>query len=128
MIMEADWKGFILVPWDLQTLEGRQLVARYAVNVPEEDQLESLHKLTFYLGKGYDFFNLIPLALRRIKKRVRNPFDNTEKLICSESVVRFLNGCGATDLEHPHTWIPDDLYHYVQQRPDMFIKQEGLRD
>ena len=124
MIMEADWKGFILVPWDTKTLKGRQLVARYTVNVPEKDQLASLHLLTFFLGTGYDFFNLLPMALRRVKKRFNNPFDHTGRLICSESVVRFLNECGATDLPFPHAWTPEDIYSYIQERPDMFKRQE----
>lgn len=126
--MEADWKGFILVPWDTKTLKGRRLVARYSISVDQESQLEALHELTFYLGTGYDFFNMIPMALRRVKTRFRNPFDMTDRIICSESVVRFLNSCGATDLPFPHSWTPEDVYSYVQERPEMFIKQESGSD
>ena len=128
MIMEVHWKGFILVPWDAKTLKGRKLVARYSINVPVEDQLEALHRLTFYLGVGYDYFNLIPMALRRIRAQFQNPFNSEGRIICSESVVHFLNDCGAAKLLHPHSWTPEDLYSYVKKNPDMFVEREVGHD
>lgn len=124
MIMEADWIGFVLAPWDGVVPKGRELVARFKVNVPEENQLAAIHKLTFLLGAGYNYRSLAILAVRRFVRQFNNPLTSPKKVICSESVVMFLNEAGATELENPGSWTPDDVYSYVINHPEMFIRQE----
>ena len=124
MIMEASWNGFVLIPWDEKPLMGRRLVARYSINVPVERQLAALHKLTFLLGFGYDYFSLLPLIFRRFRARFKNPFSSSRKIICSETIVTFLNTCGAADLSDPTSWTPGDLYDYVKADPEMFKREE----
>lgn len=126
MIMEADWLGFVLVPWKAETLKGRRLVARYSVKVDEEKQLEAIRRLTNFLGTGYDFVRLVKLALGRFWRRFNRPMEDTTKLICSESVVRFLNASGATQLASPASWTPEAVFTFVQDNPELFQLEEEL--
>jgi hypothetical protein len=124
MIMESDWGGFKIIPWDSPTIKGKQLLARYSVNAGQAEQLESIRALVDFLGTGYDYMTLLALAVRRLRKGFERPFTSPTKLICSESVVKFINGCGVAKLGKPHTWTPQDVYAFISTRPDLFTKQE----
>jgi hypothetical protein len=124
MIMESDWFGFRVIPWDSPSLQTKKLIARYSVNADQAVQLGAIRELVDFLGTGYDYMALIPLAARRIKRGIERPFTSPTKLICSESVVKFINGCGVADLQQPHRWTPDDVLTYVQSHPDLFTRQE----
>lgn len=124
MVMEATWKGFEMLPWGSEDYEGRALIARYSINVPEEKKLDALNHLTYYLGNGYDYFSLIPLILRRIKARFKNPLGTASRMICSESVAVFLNSCGAANMPDASSWTPEDVYAFIKNNPDTFKREE----
>ena len=124
MIMESDWGGFKIIPWDSPTIKGKELLARYSINADVELQLQSIRELVEFLGTGYDYMTLLALAIRRIRKGFERPLTSPTKLICSESVVKFINGCGVSDLQKPHTWTPQDVYAFIVEHPELFTKQE----
>jgi hypothetical protein len=124
MIMESDWGGFHIVPWDSPTIKGKKLIARYDIVADQDIQIEAIRSLVDFLGTGYNYMSLIPLGLRRIRKTIEFPFISPTKLICSESVVKFINACGVADLENPHRWTPSDVYEFVETHPELFIRQE----
>ena len=124
MIMESDWGGFTMVPWDSPTIKGKQLIARYTINAEEAVQVEAVRGLVDFLGTGYDYMSLVALAIRRLRKGFERPFTSPTKLICSESVVKFINACGVADLPKPHMWTPQDVYTFVSTNPALFIRQE----
>lgn len=124
MVMEADWWGFRVVPWESNVMANNRLVARFWVNAPEEKQLNALRKLTCFLGVGYDYLRLAMMTLRRVRARVEEPFEDTKRIICSQSVMVFLNECGITNIRNPAAWTPEDVYAYVKNNPDFFTRQE----
>ena len=121
--MESEWGGFRLLPWDSTLREDTRLVARYTVQVPEEVQRSSLQSLTSYLGTGYAYKSLLPIAAKILKRTMSRPFISPARLICSESVVLFINKCGAGNMQEPHKWSPEDVLSYIRSKPDMFNKE-----
>lgn len=124
LIMEVDWDGFVLKPWCTQSLNGRTLVARFSLVIDEHKQLEAIHRLALKLGARYGFFRLLPLIVRRFISSFRRTIGGEHRLICSESVVMFINECGIDSLASPSSWTPEDVYSYVRNHPSLFVLEE----
>lgn len=124
--MEANGRGFMIVPW-AKWRTGNVMVARYSLDVPEEAQMESLRGLAEFLGSQYDYISILGFALRRFLGRMRNPFDTSSKLVCSEAVARFLHLTGVPSLQYFDdygTWAPEDLLKEAESR-NVFVIEEG---
>lgn len=120
MVMEAYWTGFRLLP--ISQWNVGEVVECFTLTVPEEKQVEALRKQKDYLETEYDYLSILPLLLRRVKSRFKNPFDSPEKLICSESVAKFLNDCGVAKIDNPSSWTPGDLYRFIKSNKELFTK------
>jgi len=129
-VMEANGRGFMLVPWS-KWRKSNTLVARYSISVLEGSKIDSLRLLAAHLGAQYDYLSLLGFLWRRFVARTKNPFGSTKKLVCSEAVARFLNGIrdgqGGLGFDDPSSWTPEDLYGEVRQR-DVFVLEEPKKD
>jgi hypothetical protein len=126
MVMEATGKGFNLIPWN-RWAKKNQLVARFALDVPRDKELEALHRIADKLGAEYDTVSLFGFFFRRWKKRGANPLDDPTKLICSEAVARFLQEVGIDAFQNPGEWTPADIFQYAMAS-DIFVKKEASSD
>jgi hypothetical protein len=123
-VMEANGRGFMLVPW-AKWRKHNTLVARFSISAPGDEQLESLRALGDSLGAEYDYRSLFGFILRRFSKRMTNPLDNSKKLICSEAVAKFLVNLDPR-FQDPSSWSPEDLMSEIQARPkDVFVLEES---
>jgi hypothetical protein len=122
-VMEANGRGFMLVPWS-KWRKSNTMVARYSLSIGEAAQIESLRALSGSLGAEYDYVSLLGFIFRRFKKRMANPLNNPTKLICSEAVANFLAGAGLVGFGSPGTWVPEDLMDEARSREE-FILEEG---
>ncbi len=121
-VMEANGRGFMLVPW-FKWRKSNALVARYEVDVDEEKQLASLRELAKDLGAEYDYVSVLGFVFRRFLRRMRNPLDNTKKFICSEAVAKFLYLAGLEQFKDFGTFVPEDLYE-IARKDDTFLLKE----
>jgi len=121
-VMEANGRGFMLVPWKKWRTKNT-LVARYELSVESDKQLGSIQRLAEYLGSQYDYVSLFGFVLRRFMKRMGNPLDNATKLVCSEAVAKFLYGAGLDRFKEAQTFTPEDIYE-IAQEDDVFVQQE----
>lgn len=111
-VMEANGRGFMLVPWSTWA-KGNKLVARFALTCPIEDQLMSLQQLAELLGSEYDYLSLPWFLLRRFFRRMRNPLSSTKKMVCSEAIAKFLHKTEDRRLimfKDYASWVPDDIW------------------
>ena len=124
-VMEANGRGFMLVPWSKWRTHNT-MIARYRVGVEPELQLESLRSLAEMLGAEYDYKSLFAFLLRRFSSRMKNPLDSSNKLICSEAVAKFLYGTLHDDMKvfsDYGTWTPEDLLKEARKRC-VFVQEE----
>lgn len=124
-VMEANGRGFMLVPWSKWS-KSNTLIARYSIDIEPALQIESLRSLAGMLGAEYDYMSLIALVLRRFTSRMQNPLDSSKKLICSEAVAKFLYGTLHDDMKvfkGYGTWTPEDLLEEASKR-DVFVLEE----
>lgn len=124
-VMEANGRGFMLVPW-AKWRTGNTMIARYRIDIEPELQLESLRSLANMLGAEYDYKSLLAFVLRRFASRMKNPLDDSKKLICSEAVAKFLHGTLHDDMKvfrEYGTWTPEDLLEEVRRR-NVFVQEE----
>jgi len=113
-VMEANGRGFMLVPWS-KWKRHNQVVARYKLLADKDVQLASLRTLSSSLGAEYDYIGILGFLLRRFFKRMANPFDNPTKMFCSEVVAQFLLKAGFPRFDSPETWTPQDLLEVAQK-------------
>ena len=99
------------------------MLARY--EVAGDTQEQSLKDLADSLGAEYDYVSLLGFVFRRFWRRMKNPLDNSKKLICSEAVAKFLKGIGYTEFDEPETWTPQDVLEFAQRHQDRFSLVEG---
>lgn len=128
-VMEANGRGFMLVPWD-EWKQHNQLVLRYSLRTNASAQMSSLRKLAEMLGAEYDYISLLGYALRRFVKRMRNPLAKASKLICSEAVARFLyftNDPALAKFAEFETWLPEDILKEAAAN-DVFVLEEPKVD
>jgi hypothetical protein len=128
-VLEANGRGFMLTPWR-RWLDHHQLYSRYRIAAPPGPQMESLRNLSEFLGSQYDYFSLFGFLFRRLFGRMRNPFDDSKKLVCSEAVARFLDDIGHKGLRgfgQHGTWTPGDLLKEAEKRP-VFELEESRED
>lgn len=117
MVMEASWSGFRIVPYSHFTKINKVVeIIRLKTDVHQ-----GLKIAADWLGAGYDYPSLIGqvviLVARWFKRRVNNPFKDEKALICSESVVKMLQGVGypgAADLV-PENTNPEDLLEFLRK-------------
>ena len=117
MVMEAQWRGFVIVPWTRWRQKNR-LVARFSLRVPEVDQAEALRKLAGRLGEEYDTLGLFGFALRRWRKRSRNVFASSKKLYCSEACAELVRDSGIA-IGDPESFEPQDLFEFLSSSPSV---------
>ena len=128
-VMEANGRGFMLVPW-AKWRKHNTLIARYSIDVDENVKMSSLRAVADHLGAEYDYVSLLGFLWRRFVSRTRNPLDNGKKLVCSEAVARFLNGIKFDEglvFDDPSSWTPEDLYAECRKR-DVFVLEEPKLD
>jgi len=124
-VMEANGRGFMLVPWSKWRTHNT-MVARYRVDIDSESQLESLRSLAGMLGSEYDYKSILAFTVRRFVSRMKNPLDDSAKLICSEAVAKFLYGTLHEDMKvfsDYGTWTPGDLLKEAREH-DVFVQEE----
>ena len=121
-VMEAGGRGFILTPW-AKWRQSHTLACRYSLCISTRHQEESIRKLAEFLGSQYDYISLLGFVFRRWVRRMRNPLDNPNRLICSEAVAVFLRDAGLDSFSDPATWTPGDLRAHVRKDP-LFDLQE----
>lgn len=123
MVMEATGKGFNLIPWNKWEKKNK-LVARFALDIPRDKELEALHRIADKLGDEYDTVSLFGFFFRRWKKRGANPLDDPTKLICSEAVACFLQEAGIDAFQNPGEWTPADILEHAM-KSDTFVRKEA---
>jgi hypothetical protein len=111
-VMEANGRGFMLVPW-ARWRKGNTLVVRYELAIPEGEQLSALRAVSASLGLEYDYVSLIGFLWRRFTKRMSNPFSSSKKLVCSEAVARFLYAAGFDKFDDAGSWTPEDMLQEI---------------
>jgi hypothetical protein len=122
-VMEANGRGFMLVPWSKWRTQNT-LIARYRITAPSDVQLESLRELAESLGAEYDYMSLFAFVIRRFHRRMQNPLDDSSKLICSEAVARFLHGVmGGDSFIDSGSWTPEDLLAEIRAS-GIFVPEE----
>lgn len=105
MILEADLKGIIMVPFDQFTRRNKIV----AILDPKVDLKPGLLDLIDALGTNYDVGGLIGGAWvsigRWFRQKWSNPFNNKNALFCSEAIVLALQA-----VNHPgsETLVPED--------------------
>ena len=109
LVLEATGRGFWPIPWS-RWRQANMLVARFALKIPPEDQLEALHRLTEKLGAEYDTVSLLGFLFRRWRKRYRNPLSSATRLICSEAVALYLSYLKLVPVNEVESYEPHDLY------------------
>jgi len=88
LVMQAESWGYELRPW-LRWRKENILVAEFVPTGPNLD--ESLKWIATFLGARYDYKAAILSGLWRwFGRAIRGKFNNPDKLMCSEGVVRFL--------------------------------------
>lgn len=118
-VMEANGRGFMLVPWS-NWKKHNTVVARFSLKTPEVQQLHALQRLSNLLGATYDYVSVLGFVLRRFRRRMRNPLNDAAKLICSEVVARFLFDTGDPLLlvfAESETWTPEDILREARKNP-----------
>jgi len=114
MVMQAEWWGFELRPWKRWQKENT-LVAEFGVY--GGGYYSSLTDLAKWLGSRYDFKSALLVGVSswfkywfKSKFSIR-PSRTPHKLMCAESVVRFLqsNDCSAVYDLDPETTSPGEL-------------------
>ena len=119
MVMEAHSTGMRLVP--LTVFEKTNVVVAQAH--PRVDFSRALQNAGRWLGEKYDFTGLLGMAWvllgRWIRRKWRNPFNDSRALFCSEAVVQTLRSA-----EYPHigelqadSTSPEDLLDFLQDSP-----------
>jgi hypothetical protein len=80
-----------------------------------------------YINQSYDFWDLFAigwtkLVWRLFKRKVRNPWHDSNAQICSEFVTRFLKGCGLSDVVNwdVEATTPGDVQAYCDRHPELF--------
>ena len=121
-VMEANGRGFMLVPWKKWVRKNR-MVVRYALATSEASQQGALQSLAKRLGDQYDYISLFGFVLRRFFKRMANPLNDSKKLICSEAVAVFLHDVGLDEFQRAETFTPQDIYQ-VAERSEVFVRME----
>lgn len=117
MVLEADSTGFRII-----TLARFNTSNQVVEMVPPKiDVSGSMAFIGQWLGTPYDWKSLfgegLVMLLRRLGRRIRNPFTSSSKLICSESVVRLLQHAkypGAETLI-PDSTSPEDLLDFLKE-------------
>lgn len=125
-VMEANGRGFMLVPW-AKWRKHNTLVARYRLRVAEDVQIGSLQQLAEFLGSQYDYVSLLGFIFRRFMGRMRNPLSKVSQLVCSEAVARFIHLTGDPSLRHFDdygSWTPGDLLKEAEST-NVFVIEEG---
>lgn len=123
-VMEANGRGFMLTPWR-KWLDGHELVCRFSLSLDEKLQLTALRDLAQFLGSQYDYLSLLGFFFRRWWGRMRNPFDDPKKMICSEAVARFLYTAGLERFQNHETWTPGDLLQEAEQSPVFRLEENA---
>lgn len=123
MVMEAHLT-FQLVPMEVFEAHNRVV----ALARTGTDLNPGLRKAALWLGSFYDvagLLGMVPVMLRRlwrgVRSRVRNPWNSSRSMFCSEAVAFALceaNYPGAEGLP-PSSTSPQDLY-------DLFVRQNKL--
>jgi len=123
-VMEANGRGFMLVPWSKWRTHN-ELVARYELSTVPESQLEALRELSNALGAEYDYVSILGFIWRRFMGRMKNPLDNPTKLVCSEAVAKFLYLAGLKGFDEPETWTPQDIMLRAQGGAPFTLVENG---
>jgi hypothetical protein len=111
MVMEAHELGFRLIPFE-RFRNRNEVVAIFTTKTSLSDGLKWAAK---WLGTAYDFGGLIGMAWvvlgRILKRRWRNPLQNSHAMFCSEMALTVLqlSGVGWSKLAEPHETSPQDL-------------------
>ena len=126
-VMEANGRGFMLVPWS-KWRQSHTMVARYRLTVPQGMQSFSLRELAQSLGAQYDYVSVLGFFFRRWYRRMRNPFDDPNKLVCSEAVARFLANSGIKRFENHGTWTPEDILGEAQKGEEFILEESASNE
>jgi hypothetical protein len=118
MIMQAETWGYEVRPFNRWVKENTW-VSEF--KIPQINTVEALHYIASYLGSDYDYKACFYTMIRRwISKKRKNPLDSPNKLMCSESVVRFLDYAEILkeDEFFPDLTSPEMLLVYSNNRND----------
>ena len=121
--MEANGRGFMLVPWS-RWRQSHDLLSRYRLTAPKALQRLALQDLAQSLGAQYDYISIFGFFLRRWFRRMRNPFDDPNKMICSEAVSKFLATSGLKRFENHGTWTPEDILVEAKKGVDFVFEED----
>lgn len=113
MVLTADEEGFILVPWERWEAQNTIVYTFKLVGNSVQEAIGWLGRK--YLGTKYDYGSFWANAVRHrlgVIWRVLGPYltsklVNPQKLICSESVIRFLNHAGYSITQGLHSELTD---------------------
>lgn len=123
-VMEANGRGFMLVPWS-KWRQSHDLLSRYKLTVPADMQRFALQDIAQSLGAQYDYVSILGFFFRRWFRRMRNPLDDPGKLICSEAVAKFLATSGLKRFENHGTWTPEDLLEEAKKGGEFVLEEDG---
>ena len=126
MVMDAQGRGFVMVPWNKWERKNR-LIARYALTLPDDNIRAGLNMIADRLGDAYDTWSLVGFFLLTFGGLSRNITDSKDKLVCSEAVALFLDHAGL-QLGDIGRVTPRDLLLLAEATPDVFDRKEASED
>jgi hypothetical protein len=100
LILHVDWPGAVIVS-ESEFLKENEKVEEYEIE--SEKFRPAIKKNLIFLGKKYDYWNLIAWGIailfrRTFKKKEHNRIEDPKKLICVDFVLRITNAAQITDL------------------------------
>jgi hypothetical protein len=118
VLQSTAFKGFQLVSYrDFQS--SHNIVKVMSVSAPLDI---GIRKCSPLLGQDYDYLGvvgtLVVLAGRWVKKKWRNPLNDSNAMFCSELVVKILQASGYPGSEAlvPEATTPQDLMDFLESQ------------
>lgn len=122
MVLEASGAGFRVMAWS-RFEKANKLIAVYRVHKPDDALRGGMTKLAPRLGDAYDTLSLFGFLLRKLFHLRRVPFDNRQKLVCSEAIAIYLKSVGVP-IRRINVVTPRDLFELAEGDPALFVPVE----
>jgi hypothetical protein len=129
MVMDAHETGFRLVPLDLFSQKNEII----DIIDPQINLDEGIRHAARYIGIHYDFAGLFGVSWvllgRALRCRWKNPFQSSDSVFCSESIVRALQHIGfpGSELLDPEGTTPDQLRKFLTLYLEGLKAQQALK-
>jgi hypothetical protein len=119
LVIHADFPGVVVIP---ASKFDKENIAIEEFEIDDPRLGESVRKNMRLIGKKYDFLNLIswlPVMIFKswFKRKIKNPLDDPNKLICVDFCLHIMNDAGVTCLPY-NVLSPKELCKWFEEWMD----------